>query len=134
MNTKQIMFKEGASLNKPLLFDGEHFSFWQARMQMFIQSTDHRAQNAVVHGLHVPTKTVEGREVSLQWGEMTEANKRKAQYDLKNIITSRLSSDEFFRTVRCKSAKEIWEMLEVTHEGTKEVRRSRKHVCMSTKC
>ena len=50
---------------------------------------------------------------------MREADKRKAQYDLKakNIITSGLSSDEFFRTVRCKSAKEIWEMLEVTHEG-----------------
>ena len=43
------------------------------------------------------------------------------------MITSGLSSDEFFRTIRCKSAKEIWEMLEVTHEGTDDIRRSRKH-------
>ena len=78
-------------------------------MQIFIQSTDPRAWNVVVHGPHVPTKTVEGREVSLQWEEMTEADKRKAQYELKakNIITSGLSSDEFFWIMRCKSAKEI---------------------------
>ena len=72
---------------------------------------------------------VDGKEVPLQWEEMTAADKQKAQYDLKakNIITSGLSSDEFFRTVRCKSVKEMWEMLEVTHEGTEEVRRARKH-------
>jgi len=27
MHSKQITFKEGASLNRPLLFEGEHFSF-----------------------------------------------------------------------------------------------------------
>ncbi|XP_068475278.1 uncharacterized protein [Phaseolus vulgaris] len=35
--------------------------------------------------------------------------------------------DEFFRISQCKSAKEMWEVLEVTHEGTEDVRRSRKH-------
>ena len=60
---------------------------------------------------------------------MTEVDKQKVHYDLKakNIITSGLSSDEFFRTVRCKSAKEILETLRVTHEGTEEVKRFRKH-------
>ena len=125
MNSRQITFKEGASLNRPPFFEGEHFSFWQARMQIFIQSIDPGAWNAVLNGPHVPTKTVEGKEAPLQWEEMTEADNRNVQYELKakNIITS----DEFFRTVRYKSAKEIWEMLEVTHEGTEEVRRSRKH-------
>ena len=129
MNSKQITFKEGASLNRPPLFEGEHFSFWQVRMQIFIQSTDPRAWSAIQNGPHIPTKTVDGKEVPQQWEEMTAAAKQKVQYDLKtkNIITSGLSSDEFFRTVRCKSAKEMWEMLEVTHEGTEEVKRARKH-------
>jgi len=35
--------------------------------------------------------------------------------------------DEFFRVSQCKSAKEMWDVLEVTHEGTNEVNRARKH-------
>ena len=49
----------------------------------------------------------------------------------KNILSSGLSSDEFFFSVRCKSVKEIWKMLEVTHEGTVDVRRARKHILVS---
>jgi len=36
MGSKQITFKEGASLNRPLFFEGEHFSFGQKRMEIFI--------------------------------------------------------------------------------------------------
>jgi len=35
--------------------------------------------------------------------------------------------DEFFRVSQCKNAKEMWDALEVTHEGTSEVKRARKH-------
>jgi len=35
--------------------------------------------------------------------------------------------DEFFRVSQCKSAKEMLEVLEVTHEGTNDVKRARKH-------
>ncbi|XP_068498381.1 uncharacterized protein [Phaseolus vulgaris] len=35
--------------------------------------------------------------------------------------------DEFFRISQYSSAKEMWEVLEVNHEGTEDVKRSRKH-------
>ena len=35
--------------------------------------------------------------------------------------------DEFFRVSQCNSAKEMWNVLEVTHEGTDDVKRVRKH-------
>jgi len=38
-----------------------------------------------------------------------------------------LNLDEFFRVSQCSSAKEMWDTLEVTHEGTTDVKRSRKH-------
>ena len=58
---------------------------------------------------------------------MKDDEKRKVQDDkkVKHILISGLSSDEFFCIARCKSAKEIWNMLEVTHEGTMGMRRSR---------
>ena len=54
---------------------------------------------------------------------------KKAKFDCitKNIITSALNSDEFFRISQCASAKEMWDTLEVTHEGTNDVKRARKH-------
>ena len=69
MNSRKITFKGGVSLNRPPLFEGEHFSFWQARMQIFIQSTDPGAWNAVLNGPHAPTKTVDGKDVSSKAAE-----------------------------------------------------------------
>ena len=59
--------------------------------------------------------------------------KRKVQDDqkAKKILTYGLFFDEFFCTARCKSAKEIWNMLEVIHEDTTDVRRARKHTLVS---
>jgi len=67
--------------------------------------------------------------VDKPWSEWTDEERRRAQYDCnaKNIITSSLSIDEFFRVSQCKNAKEMWDVLEVTHEGTSEVKRARKH-------
>ena len=64
---------------------------------------------------------------------MRDDEKRKVQDDQKgkNILTYGLSSAEFFRTARYKSAKEIWNMLEVNHKGTTDVRRARKHTLVS---
>jgi len=54
---------------------------------------------------------------------------RRAQYDCnaKNILASSLNMDEFFRVSQCKSAKKMWDVLEVTHEGANDVKRVRKH-------
>jgi len=35
--------------------------------------------------------------------------------------------DDFFWVSQCKIAKEMWDILEVTHEGTNEVKRAQKH-------
>jgi len=44
----------------------------------------------------------------------------------KNIITSTLNLDEFFRVSQCSSAKKMWNILEVTHEGS-HVKKAIKH-------
>ena len=51
---------------------------------------------------------------------MEKDEKRRVQYNLKtkNIISSALGMDEYFRVSNCKSAKEMWGTLQVTYEGT----------------
>ncbi|KAF1860384.1 hypothetical protein Lal_00037723 [Lupinus albus] len=56
---------------------------------------------------------------------LMKIKKKKVQYDLKakNIITSALGNDELFRVSNCKSAKEMWDTLEIMDEGTEEDKR-----------
>jgi len=133
MGFKQITFKEGVSLNRPSLFEGEHFLFWKKRMKIFIQSIDPDAWNAIIKDPFIPTKEVNDELVYKEWDKMKDDEKRKVPGDkkAKNILTSGLSSDEFFRNARCKSEKEIWKMLEFTHESTMDVRRGRKYTLVS---
>ena len=41
--------------------------------------------------------------------------------------SSTLTLDEFYKESVCESKKEMWDVLEVTHEGTNEVKRARKN-------
>ena len=63
------------------------------------------------------------------WSQLTEFESKKAKFYwiVKNIITSALNFDEFFRVSQCASTKEMWVILEVTHEGINDVKRARKH-------
>jgi len=106
-----------------------NYAFWKIRMKIFMESIDSCIWEVVVHGPYVPMQVVKDEEVAKPISEWREIEKKKAQYDLvaKNIITSSLTMDEFFRISQCSSVKEMWEVLEVTHEGTEDVKRSRKH-------
>ena len=117
-------FAEGASINRPPLFTGENYPFWKVRMQIFLESVDRRIWDAVVNG-NVVNDVQEPNPFS-QW---TTDENRRAQYDVKarNIISSALTLDEFYRISVCTSAQEMWEILRVNHEGTDDVKRARKN-------
>jgi len=67
--------------------------------------------------------------VEKSWSEWTECDSKNAKFDwiAKNIITFALSFDEFFKESQCASAKEMWDILEISREGTNDVKRERKH-------
>jgi len=73
---------------------------------------------------------VDGVSAVKPFDELSDIENKHVQYDciVKNIITSALNMDEFFNVSQCTSAKEMWDVLEVTHEGTNDVKRARKHV------
>ena len=70
-----------------------------------------------------------GISVAKPFDELSEVENKRVQYDCiaKNMITSALNLDEFFRVSQCSSAKEMWDILEVTIEGTTDVKRAGKH-------
>jgi len=129
MAENKLPFGEGASIHKPPMFSGVNYQFWKIRMKIFIESIYQWIWDAIINGPYTPKHIVDDVQVNKPWTQCNEEERRRAQYDCnaKNILTSSLNMDEFFRVSQCKSAKEMWEVLEVTHEGTNDVKRARKH-------
>ena len=96
-------------------------------MRIFIRSVDIKVWHAIEKGAFIPTHKVDGKEVEKPKEQWTDDEIKLAQYDMKaqNILMSALGSDEFFRVSACETAQEIWETLEVTHEGTYDVKRAK---------
>nr|KYP32996.1 hypothetical protein KK1_046205 [Cajanus cajan] len=93
-------------------------------MQIFIEAIDLNIWDSVENGPFIPTIVVGNEIKNLPKDQWSDNEKRKVQYSLKakNIITSALGIDEYFRISNCTSAKEIWDTLKVTHEGTNDVK------------
>jgi len=125
----KMPFGGGASINKPPLFCGVNYQFWKVRMKIFIHSTYKGIWESIENGPFVREVKKDDVLVDKPSSEWTKAECKKVKFDWipKNIITSVLSCDEFFRVSQCSSAKEMWDILEVTHEGTNDVKRARKH-------
>ena len=83
----------------------------------------------VLDGLHVPMKKkVKSEELELKLqNEWTKVEVKKVQVNFKAINTVRctLNPTKFNRILTCKTAKEIWDKLKVTYEGTSQVKESK---------
>ena len=77
--------------------------------------------------LTFPSKLVDGVMVPKPKQEWDECDRRNFQLNAKVIFTLQCAMDrnEYNRICQCKSAKEIWRLLEITHEGTNQVKESK---------
>ena len=96
-------------------------------MQIFIEAIDLNIWEVIKISPYIPTMIVGNATIEKSRKQWDEKERRRIQYNLKakNIITSALGMNEYFRVSNCKDAKEMWDTLQVTHEGTIDVKRSR---------
>lgn len=78
-------------------------------------------------GPKVPTKSVEKMLIIKLENEWDEYDFRLKQLNAKvmNLLYCALDVVEFDRILSCESTKEIWDKLELTHEGTNQVNESK---------
>jgi len=122
-------FAEGASINRPPLFTGENYPFWKVKMRIFLELVDRGIWDVVLNEPFVPVNIANEVQEPKSFAQWTVDENRRAQYDVKarNIISSALTLDEFNKISVCTSAREMWEILRVTHEETDDVKRARKN-------
>ncbi|XP_015931901.1 uncharacterized protein LOC107458216 [Arachis duranensis] len=81
-----------------------------------------------MNGPQVPTKTgADGVVVLKSEAEWNDEDKKKIELNAKavNMLNCAISFEEYRKVSRCKIAKEIWDKLQVIHEGTIQVKQTR---------
>ena len=103
------------SLNVPPYFDGSNYAFWKVRMKAFLCSIDESVWDAVDIGWTRPkaAKSIWDKAALVA----SNANSKAL-----NAIFCGVSPNEFHRISHIIVAKEAWEILKNTYEGTKKVK------------
>ncbi|XP_021771739.1 uncharacterized protein LOC110735868 [Chenopodium quinoa] len=121
-------FAQGRSANRPPLFCGNNFAHWRSLMQMFVIDQDLELWEIIKKGPKVPMKTTEsGVAVPKNDDEFNQTDLESVakNYRAMNLLYCALDANEFNRVSTCKSAKEIWDKLVVTYEGTSQVKETK---------
>ncbi|GAV89534.1 UBN2 domain-containing protein, partial [Cephalotus follicularis] len=96
-------------------------------MTIFLQSLDYQIWHIIVNGPRMPTRTIEGVVSPKPENEYNDNDFRMLQLNskAKHVLFCAVGPNEFNRISSCDSAKEMWDLLEVTYEGTNQVKESR---------
>ena len=124
MSTPYGMLK-GQSVTRPPYLNGQHYSWWKNRMENYIQADDYELQMIIKNGPLIPKEAIEdGRIVPKKSHEFNTEDFRMMEKNAKarKLLDFGLGPDEYTPISKCESANEIWDALQVAHEGTSQVR------------
>ncbi|EXB99124.1 G-type lectin S-receptor-like serine/threonine-protein kinase [Morus notabilis] len=120
--------KEGGSVSRPPLLDGSNYLYWKASMKAFIKAIDEKAHKAVLTSWEHPvTKDSEGKEILKPETTWSTEEDKLANNNSKalNVFFNGVDANQFKLISTCEIAKDAWETLQMTHEGTATMRLSK---------
>ena len=97
-------------------------------MEIFIKSSNYRVWSVIMNGNIRITKTsAAGVVTDKPENEYVKEDYEtmEVNYSAMQMLMCALGPLEHNRIIGCKTARQIWRLLEVTHEGTNEVKTSK---------
>ncbi|GAV75155.1 UBN2 domain-containing protein, partial [Cephalotus follicularis] len=96
-------------------------------MTIFLQSLDYQLWHIIVNGPRMPTRTIEGVVSPKPENEYNDNDFRMLLLNskAKHVLFCAVGPNEFNRISSCDSAKEMWDLLGFTYEGTNQVKESK---------
>ncbi|XP_015966460.1 uncharacterized protein LOC107490201 [Arachis duranensis] len=97
------------------------------RMKIFVQAVDYKLWKIILEGPQFPTTTSAEGVISFKpEATWTEEDRKKVELNAKdiNLLNCAISFEEYRWVSRCTMAKEIWDKLQITHEGTTIVKKT----------
>ncbi|XP_057982318.1 uncharacterized protein LOC131167533 [Malania oleifera] len=118
------MFAQGQSMDHPPKLCGTNYPAWKDWMSILIHAYDYRTWNVITEGDYT-LKNEEGDDIPI--GKLPKVDAKLAQlnFKTKNFLYCAMNNEECNRICGCNMAKEIWEKLQVTYEGTTQVKKSK---------
>lgn len=110
--------------------DGVNYDFWKPRMVAYLKSLDSRAWKAVIIGWSHPVTEGEDGEPTTKLKPEEDWSKEEDELALGNSKALNAKFNEIDMNIsrhvnNCEVAKDAWEILRTTHEGTSKVKMSR---------
>ena len=105
-------YKEGQSMQRPPLFEANGFIYWKNRFETYVKSKDIDLWYIIVDGDNIVTNIKDDDQKKLI-GKNNEA---------KMMLYNALPKKEYERVFMCKTTKDIWQSLIVTHQGNSQVK------------
>ena len=96
-------------------------------MTWYLESLDLEMWKTILYGYTFPIKDVSGCKIpkALDGYSLEENRKFQLNYKAIYIIVCAIDRNEYNKISQCKTTKEVWRILEVTHEGTNQVKDSK---------
>ena len=105
-------YKEGQSMQRPPLFEANGFIYWKNRFETYVKSKDIDLWFIIVDGDNVVSNSKDEDQKKL----ICKNNEAKM------MLYNALPKKEYERIFMCKTAKDIWQSLIVTHQGNPQVK------------
>ncbi|GJY07735.1 retrovirus-related pol polyprotein from transposon TNT 1-94 [Tanacetum coccineum] len=117
---------EGCSMQRPPLLEPNDFCFWKPRFEAYVKSKDIDFWQVILNGdFYFEVEDEETKlmkEMPYDLIKDTEKKELCKNEEAKMTIYNALPRKEYERVFMCKTAKEVWHTLIITHQGNSQVK------------
>ena len=122
------MNKKDVGVKIPFL-DKDNYHHWKVKMHLHMLSQDEAYVDCIERGPHVPMRAATGNEPSVpkprhKWSDPDIEQVRKDKKAM-NILFNGVDADMFDNIINCKTAKEVWDTIQIICDGTEQVRENK---------
>ncbi|XP_075109020.1 uncharacterized protein LOC142180827 [Nicotiana tabacum] len=114
------LFQEGTSQVRPPYFNGQHFSHWKVRMEIYAMAYDVKVWRVIKKGNYPLPVVAQPFTDPEDIDSYTDEKMAVVQVNNKarNLLYNAISGEEYEKISSYDTDKEMWDKLEVTYEGT----------------
>ncbi|GJW56425.1 hypothetical protein Tco_0103156 [Tanacetum coccineum] len=113
-------------MQRPPLFESDGFIYWKNRFETYVKSKDLDLWHVITYGDFPPIQNnpETKKDKIVPFDKQNDDLKKKLakNYEAKMVIYNALPHKEYERIFMCKTAKEIWDTLLITHQGNSQVK------------
>ncbi|GJS69221.1 retrovirus-related pol polyprotein from transposon TNT 1-94 [Tanacetum coccineum] len=119
-------YLEGQSMQRPPLFESDHFIYWKNRFETYVKAKDLDLWHIILNGDFLPVARNKETQVleTVPFEQQDDDLKKKLakNNEAKMVLYNALPKKEYKRIFMCKTAKDIWQSFLITHQGNSQVK------------